>query len=129
MKRARVIAAVLCFLGASCGETSGFIRDSVSLNQRQYRMNVVSEQFIRTVSGDASNGALFCMIPLETDMYKRAMDALYAHAMLGPNQVVLNLREDHEVVSYLGFFCKFFLTVSGDVVQFTPAPVFQPGRG
>ena len=36
------------------------------------------------------------------------------------NQALINLREDHTVRSYL-FYCVRKLTLSGDVIEYTPA--------
>jgi hypothetical protein len=118
--RAVSVVALLPPLLAGCGYTSGFIRDSRSANVVEYRFDVAGERFVRQVSGSADVGYLFCFIPLERGAYKRAMGALYAEAHLAPNQVVMNLREDHTTVSYVGFYCSSTLTVSGDVFEFAP---------
>ena len=109
-----------------CGFNSGFIRDAVSISQREYRMDVVQERFVRTVSGSASTGSVLCLFPISSDMYARAMHEMYDEAKLQPNQTVLNLREDHETTTYLGLYCNYSLTISGDKVEMTPAKPLPP---
>jgi len=122
MNRKPGLLALLLAVAVGCGYSHGFIRDSMTTHEVRYNINVVSQRFIKTASGSSNEGSIFCFIPVSGDLYKRAMDDLYAHAALGPNQTVNNLREDHQSVWYLFFFCNDRLTVSGDVVEFTPGP-------
>ena len=115
-------AFVLCgLITASCGFNHGFIRDDTSSHEFRYDMQLAGQQFIKTVSGSATDGAVLCFIPINSDTYRRAMNELYAAAELGPNQEVINLREDHGLRAYFFFYCTGELTISGDVVEFTPA--------
>ncbi len=106
---------------SGCGLSGGFIRDSTSNQLIDYRMDVSGVRYLKSVSGTSSTGAVFCIIPMSADLYQKAMQSLYAAAELGPNQMVMNLREDHVTRSYLGVYCTTSLIVSGDVVEFTPA--------
>lgn len=125
-----VLAASTLLAGSGCGVNHGFIRDSVTANEVQYRMNVITQRYVRSVSGSANYGSVLCVFPVNGDGYKRAMEDLYQSAQLRPNQTILNLREDHKAVSYVGFYCNWNVTVSGDVFEFTPgAPLASNGGG
>jgi hypothetical protein len=124
--KCRISTAMGILVLGGCGFNSGFIRDAASISQREYRMDVVQERFVRTVSGSASTGSVFCLFPISSDMYSRAMHEMYDEAKLQPNQTVLNLREDHETTTYLGLYCNYSLTISGDKVEMTPAKLPPP---
>jgi hypothetical protein len=113
---------------AGCGYSGGFLRDSISSQQIDYRMDVSGVHYVKSVSGTATTGAVFCFIPLSGDLYQTAMQSMQASAGLGPNQMVMNLREDSITRSWLGFYCTRTLTVSGDVIQFTPTAPGAPTR-
>lgn len=106
---------------AGCGATGGFIRDSVSTQQLEYRMDVSGVRYVKPASGSASTGAVLCIIPLGSNLYQEAMQELYLSAELAPNQVIMNLREDYSVRAYLFFYCSRQITVSGDVFELTPS--------
>ncbi len=123
MKEKLFVACFVIFTGlflVSCGGSHGFIRDSVTNHQVQYQLNYKNVKFLRTVEGTASTGSVFCAIPIDDKLYARAINDMYRNAAgeLQNNQMVINLREDRTVRSYLGFFCKVNLTVSGDLVEF-----------
>jgi hypothetical protein len=105
---------------AGCGASGGFLRDAVSTQRFDYQLNVSGVRYLKSVSGTSSTGSLFCAIPTSADLYQQAMQHLHASAQLQPNQVVMNLREDYAVRSYL-FFCSRQLIISGDVFELTPA--------
>ncbi len=77
---------------------------------------------MRTAAGSASTGAILCVIPVSGGEapYKEAMDALHKSAALKTNEVLEDLREDHTITSYLGFYCTFVLTISADVIELIP---------
>ena len=104
-----------------CGFSHGFIRDSTTEHSFRYEMNLGGIRFVKAVYGSATHGLLLCIIPLSGDMYRRAMEDLYAEAQLQPNQIVVNLREDHSLKAFLFFYCSSQVTVSGDVIELTPA--------
>jgi hypothetical protein len=54
------------------------------------------------------------------------MRDLCASAKLQPNQVVMNLREDHAIRSFVGLYCSHSITISGDVFQLSPAAPSAP---
>lgn len=116
----KTFAAVLVLTGSACGLSGGFIRDSLTTNQFDYRMEIEKLRYVRLVQGNSSIGSVLCLIPLGDQLYTRAMEDLYASAALQENEVVVNLREDSTVVSYVGVYCISRLTVSGDVVQLVP---------
>jgi hypothetical protein len=105
---------------AGCGASGGFIRDSVSTQQLEYRMDVSGVRYVKPASGSASTGAVLCIIPLASNLYQEAMQELYLSAELAPNQVIMNLREDYVIRSYV-FYCSRQLIVSGDVFELTPS--------
>ena len=104
-----------------CGASGGFLRDSISSQRFDYKMDVAGVRYVKSVSGSSSTGAVFCFIPLAANLYQNAMRDLYATAKLEQNQVVVNLREDYVIRSYLGFYCSRHLIVSGDVFELTPS--------
>ncbi|QRN95943.1 hypothetical protein JRI60_44060 [Archangium violaceum] len=106
---------------AGCGASGGFIRDAVSTQQLEYRMDVSGVRYVKPANGSASTGSVLCIIPLSGHLYQEAMQELYLSAELAPNQVIMNLREDYSIRSYLGFYCTRQLTVSGDVFELTPS--------
>ncbi|WP_257455098.1 DUF6567 family protein [Archangium lipolyticum] len=106
---------------AGCGASGGFIRDAISTQQLEYRMDVAGVRYVKPASGASSTGSVLCIIPLSTNLYQEAMQELYLSAELAPNQVIMNLREDYAIRSYLGFYCTRQLTVSGDVFELTPS--------
>lgn len=105
---------------AGCGASGGFLRDSISSQRFDYRMDVSGVRYLKSVSGTSSTAAILCIIPTGSDLYQRAMQDLYASAQLDDNQVVMNLREDYSLRSYI-FWCSRDLTLSGDVFELTPA--------
>jgi hypothetical protein len=109
---------VVLLLGCS-GTTSSIRRDHGEL-LLPTRMSLDGFQHIRPVSGSATTGSAFCAFPLGDALYGEAMRDLYAHVQLGPNQILLNLREDRADRRYFGLYCSSTLTVSADVVQLTP---------
>ena len=115
-----IIGAVAVVAGAGCGVNSGFLRDSGTLNSFQYRMDVSSISYVRQAAGSSAIGSVFCAIPVGRDLYKNAMQELYANAQLKPNETLVNFREDSSTTVYLGFYCTTELTLSADVVALTP---------
>jgi hypothetical protein len=122
----------LCALAvAGCGLNHGFIRDDTSAHELKYEMKISGQRFIKTASGSATDGSVLCFIPISSEVYKRAMDDLYANADLGPNQDLINLREDHGIRSWFFVYCTGALTISGDVIELTPegSPAAVPPTG
>jgi hypothetical protein len=108
------------FVAACGGEYSGFLRDAANVNEHQYRMNIASVHYSRTVSGSSSVGKVLCAIPLDaTGVYKQAMGELQSEAHLEVNQVLENIREDHQIAWYM-VYCVHTLTISADVYDVTP---------
>ncbi len=130
----RAIGKVVCAVGVvaigGCGSTSGFLRDSATLTQAEFKMDVSQIRYSRSVSGSAKVGEALCSIPLDEDQYKRAMEALYGSAQLKTNEVLTNFREDEVFSWFLGFYCQKTLTISADVIDVTPSGfVASPGSG
>jgi hypothetical protein len=122
IKNATLTRVLGCLAVAGCGTSAGFLRDATTVNQHQYRQEVGAVRFMRTAAGSASTGALLCVIPVSGGQapYKEAMDVLHKNASLNTNEVLENLREDHTITSYLGFYCTFVLTISADVIELIP---------
>jgi hypothetical protein len=119
--------AALSLIVCSCGVRSGFLRDAHTLQQIDIRMEVSQVRYLRSASGDAGVGLLFCTIPLGDTMYRAAMQDLMDDAKLGPNEILVNLREDHAFTTWFGVFCREKVTISADVMALTasgsaPAP-------
>ena len=111
---------------AGCGISGGFLRDSISSQRFDFKMDVAGVSYVQSVSGSASSGSVLCLFPIASTLYDTAMRNLYASAQLEPNQVVMNLREDHAIRSFLGFYCTHTVHISGDVFQLTPASPGTP---
>jgi hypothetical protein len=126
-KTARLTSLALGLgLLAGCGVTGGFLRDSISSQRFDFKMDVAGVSYVQSVKGSATTGAILCLFPLAGTLYESAMRDLYASAKLQPNQVVMNLREDHAIRSFLGLYCNHSLTLSGDVFQLSPAAPGAP---
>jgi hypothetical protein len=129
MKRSglKAVLAMGALAASGCGSTHGFLRDSQSITQSQFRMEVSQIRYSRSASGSAKMGEALCLIPLNEAAYQHAMENLYGTARLGPNEVLTNFREDTSYLSYLGFYCVKQLTISADVMEVTPAGASAPG--
>ncbi len=123
-----IVGAVAVMASAGCGVSGGFLRDSGTLNSFEYRMDVSAIRYVRQASGSSSIGSIFCAIPVAKDLYKTAMEDLYANARLQPNETLVNFREDNATTAYLAFYCRTDLTISADVVSLQPtgAPGMAP---
>ena len=121
-----VVTAVAAIAATGCGVRSGFLRDSATVNDFQYRMDVSGVQYLRQASGSSSIGSVLCAIPLNNSLYKTAMANLYNDARLQPNEVLVNFREDTGITSYVGVYCNQNLTLSADVVHLTPTGAKAP---
>jgi hypothetical protein len=124
---------------AGCGINEGFKHDLASGDQHQYRMDLSGIRYARTVAGTASIGSILCLgfpwagawvpgIPLDHGLYKHAMEALHEDAKLKPNEVLKDLRTDHDPTCYLLLYGVNSLTVSADVYELTPAGVRAPAH-
>jgi hypothetical protein len=103
----------------SCGVAGGILRDSNTVTRVDLKPDMKDLKFVRTVQGSASSGSVFCSIPLQGNLYARAMEDLHSNAKLQPNQLLLNLREDRMVKNYAGFYCEHSVTISADIFQFS----------
>lgn len=103
-------------LAVGCGASAGFLRDSIT----QVQVREEGFRVVKTgVVGRASTGAVFCSIPSDDgQVYRHAMENLHAAAALGPNQMLVNIREDVKGTAYLFFYCTREHTISADVIEF-----------
>ncbi len=111
--RLSLLALALTF-ASGCGFHYGFVRDASTVHSLRYDMSH-GFQFARTVNASSSGGTLLCLFPVGDATYAEAMAKLFEAAKLGPNEALVNLREDHATRIYL-LYCSSELTVSGDVV-------------
>jgi hypothetical protein len=118
VRRVGLVTLVLLVL-AGCGYNSGLLQDSATGNQVQFRMDISSERYSRTVYGSSSVVSVFCVIPLEGGLYARAMHALHGEARLRPNEALQNLRLDSDPSCFLLFGIRH-LIISADVYEMTP---------
>jgi hypothetical protein len=112
-------AAALSLLAtlSGCSLKGGMVRDSVT----QVHLSADGPfQIIKTDLGHTeTNHLLFCSINIAgIEVYRALMAELHQQAQLGPNEALVNLREDHKFVSYLGLYCTDQITLSADVVRF-----------
>jgi hypothetical protein len=110
------MVGVLSFAVLGCGGSAGFLRDSITQVQVQKGGFMV----VKTgLTSSASTGSVFCVIPVDDgQVYRKAMEGLHGSARLGPNQMLINIREDISNIAYLGFFCTRTHTLSADVIEF-----------
>lgn len=107
----------IVLLASGCGYQQGFVRDAASSQVVKYELAPKAVTFIRPVRGEASTGAILCMIPIDdVSLYADAMKHLYEKAQLQGGQTLMNLREDAHLTSWLGLYCTRKLVVSGDVM-------------
>jgi hypothetical protein len=128
MAKVDTLLGVLGALTVSgCGVSSGFLRDATTANQHEYRQEVGGVRYARSVAGQSAVGTLFCAIPVTGGdaPYKDAMEDLHKRASLGRNEVLENIREDHTITAYLGFYCTTVLTISADVIELLPVGIRQ----
>lgn len=113
-----LLLTLLCTASTGCGFSSGFIRGASSSQVIKYDSRTTRVSYARSVSGDASAGWLFCLIPIKSvPLYKTAMERLHAAARLRADEALMNLREDRDRLTYLGFWCSSTLTISADVMR------------
>jgi len=125
---ARALSFVLCVMVTSgCGVSRGFLRDARTRNDFEYRMDVTRFRYLRTIHAAADKSSVFCIIPTASAQYMRAMDGLLSAAELGPNQVLSNIREDHDSLLLPPFYCAETLTLSADVIEVSPAGASTAG--
>jgi hypothetical protein len=141
MGKARLFtaAAVVSLLAAGCGGSVGFLRDSIT----QVQVQKGGFRVVKTgLKASAETGQVFCSIQVDDgEVYRRMMEEIHAAARLGPDQMLINIREDIKQTAYLGLYCVRKHTLSADVIEFTreaapaapaapayvpPAPAFAP---
>ncbi|MBN1610149.1 MAG: hypothetical protein JW940_26215 [Polyangiaceae bacterium] len=103
---------------AGCAASVGFLRDSVT----QVQVKHANFRIVKTgVTATADTGKALCLFPTDdAQVYRRLMENLHASAKLGPNQMLVNLREDIKMTFYFVFYCSEQHTLSADVVEFVP---------
>lgn len=100
-----------------CGTSLGFLRDSTTAQRFNYSLDLKEVSMQRTVQASTEAKTIICLIPTDGDPpYATAMKRLYAEAKLGPNEVLVNIREDKRILTYL-IYCKHRLTISADVYR------------
>jgi hypothetical protein len=115
----RTLAVVVSSLTiAGCAASLGFLRDSVT----QVQVKRANFRIVKTgVTATADTGKALCLFPTDdAQVYRRLMENLHASARLGPNQMLVNIREDIKWTYYLVFYCSEEHTLSADVVEFVP---------
>jgi len=103
---------------AGCAASVGFLRDSVT----QVQVKHANFRIVKTgVTATADTGKALCLFPTDdAQVYRRLMENLHASARLGPNQMLVNIREDIKLTFYFVFYCSEEHTLSADVVEFLP---------
>jgi hypothetical protein len=119
----RRLAETLATMGlslaiAGCAASVGFLRDSVT----QVEVKRANFRIVKVgVTATADTGKALCLFPTDdAQVYRRLMENLHASAKLGPNQMLVNIREDIKWTYYLVFYCSEEHTLSADVVEFLP---------
>jgi hypothetical protein len=136
--RVTVVTVALSLL-AGCGYNEGLLTSWSPGDKHQYRMDLSSVRYVRSVSGRASLGSIFCWgfpfawggfargIPLDHGLYQQAWAALQEDAKLKPNEILKDLRIDRDPTCYLLYFVND-LTISADVYEVTAVGAAgQPG--
>jgi hypothetical protein len=125
MKKLTAAFALTALTG--CGFSSGFVHGADTAVRHELHVDVTTMRHVRRAEGSASTGSVLCMIPIDGGLYKRAMEKLQQDAHLEANELLENVREDHDFAVYLGFYCSHSLTVSADVVSIN-APALPVAR-
>lgn len=115
--------AALLLLLTGCGLRAGFVRDATTSTRFDVQVQADSIQFMRLAHGSASTGYVLCSYPLGEPIYATASARMYEMAKLGPGEMLANMREDHEALAILFFWCEHRLTLSADVVRTTAKAV------
>ncbi len=124
----RFAALILAFVLAGCAgsgklDQSGGTR--VDLSQKNYRVIKAG------ASGEDTGWAIFCILPVTWPEFAVAKARLYEGLSVeGKATGLANLTEDRQTL-FLLFVCRFKLTLSADVIEFTdpdPNPPRRPGN-
>lgn len=119
----RTIISILLLSG--CGTSLGFLRDSTTSQNFQYSLDLKEVSMQRTVSASVETKTILCIVPTDGDPpYATAMEKLYSRAKLKTNEVLINIREDKRILTYL-IYCKNRLTISADVYRLGKAAVLE----
>jgi hypothetical protein len=106
---------ILLTLLTSCGTSIGFIRDSRTSQNFQYSLDLKAVKMQRTVEASTYGKTILCVIPTGgKPAYAETMQKLHKEAKLKPNEVLVNIREDKQILTYL-IYCRQRLTISADV--------------
>jgi hypothetical protein len=117
MNFSKLTTLTLTLAVAGCGTSLGFLRDSTTAQRFNYSLDLKEVSMQRTVQASTEAKTIICIIPTDGDPpYATAMKRLYAEAKLGPNEVLVNIREDKRILTYL-IYCKHRLTISADVYR------------
>lgn len=124
-----ITTIITTIIFGGCGTNLGFLRDSTTAQRFNYSLDLKEVSMQRTVSASTEAKTLICLIPTDGDPpYATAMERLHAEAKLGPNEVLVNIREDKRILTYL-IYCKHRLTISADVYRLGRAKSKPPSKG
>lgn len=112
------LATIITIITASgCGTSLGFLRDSTTAQRFNYSLDLKEVSMQRTVKASTEAKTILCAIPTDGDPpYATAMERLHTEAKLKPNEVLVNIREDKRILTYI-IYCKHRLTISADVYR------------
>ncbi len=110
-----VAIAVTSAFVASCGTSSGRLRDSATVVQLDHANFKIMR---KNITATESVGHLFCAIPFQSTPAATMMRKLHAQAKLGENETFVNVTEDYDVRAFWILWCSVDYTVSADVVRF-----------
>ncbi len=124
-----ITIATIIITASGCGTNLGFLRDSTTSQTFKYQMDLKELSMQRTVQASTEAKTIVCLIPTDGDPpYATAMERLHQEAKLGPNEVLVNIREDKRILVYL-IYCKHRLTISADVYRLGQSGAKPPPKG
>ncbi len=124
----KAVAITLALALVGCGTSLGFLRDSTTSQNFSYSMSVKTLSMQRTVAASVETKTIVCLIPTDgKPPYAAVMKRLHRKANLKPNEVLVNIREDKRVLTYL-IYCKHRLTVSADIYLLGDSPPPKPSQ-
>jgi hypothetical protein len=107
--------ALALIIAAACSYSGGFVGSTnivVHLGEKGTRII-----YQRTVSGKATASPDNCAPSAPIPLYKKAMASLHRDAQLGPNEVLMDMRQDLVRRQTGNAVCRLYLVVSADVYR------------
>lgn len=104
-----------CLIVSGCSYSGGFVKTaSVVIHLGKDSKKI---QYSRSVSGVAKASPSYCVPSAPIPLYKKAMERLHKDAKLGPNEILMNIRQDLVRRQTGNAVCRLALVLSADVYK------------